>query len=109
MPQTAKVLPFPSKKLTFKAERIDSKAVINRYNENRTYIAMALALLQKSPSALKKGIKNVSVDGASAGLPADTVERLTSDFDRIAEDCENIAELLRSVSARMTAVRRGFA
>ncbi|OPH84247.1 hypothetical protein [Nitrobacter vulgaris] len=109
MPQAAKVLPFPSKKLTFKAERINCKAVINRYNENRVYIAMALQLLRKSPSQLKNGINNVAIDGSGAGLPADTVERLTSDFDRIAEDCENIAELLRSVSARMTAVRLGFA
>lgn len=109
MPQAAKVLPFPSKKLTFKAERINFKTVINRYNENRVYIAMALQLLRKSPSQLKNGIDDVVIDGSGAGLPTDTVERLTSDFDRIAEDCENIAQLFRSVSARMTAVRLGFA
>lgn len=108
MAQATEVLPFPSQKLTFKAEKIDCRAVINKYDGNRAYIAMALQILTKTPSKLKKSILNVRNHGHESGLAPDTMEKLAADFEAIADDCAALCELMRASSARITATRLGL-
>ena len=90
------------------AAKIDIPKALKQYEENKRYIGMALHMLTKTPAALRKDVTLIQARGHEDKLPADAVERLASDFDTIADECEAFCELLRSCSARLTAVRLGF-
>lgn len=108
MAQAAEVLPFPSKKLTFKAEKINCKAVLKRYDENRPYVGMAMHILTKTPTKLKKEAANLRDTGHEKGIQADALEKLASDFRSIADEYEALCELLRASSARLIATNLGL-
>lgn len=108
--QAANVIAFPTNKLSFKALKIDAKAVIGKYDGHRQYVAFALALLSKTPAKLKKDINRLSktIEGGQTVLKGDVVGGLISDFENMTKDYLGLAEIMDAAAARLIAAQRGL-
>lgn len=104
MAQAARILPFPSRKITFKADDFHGVELLAKYDANRTYVVFCQRFLECSPQQMKEKAETIN---ATAGV--DAVELMINDFRTLATEYEALSHLFTSAAARLTAVQRGLA
>lgn len=79
MARAAKVLAFPTTKITFKADDFHGVELLAKYDANRTYVVFCQRFLECSPQQLKEKAATIDI---TAGV--DAVEHMINDFRTLA-------------------------
>src|SRR6266446_6064067 len=98
---TAQIIAFPSKKLTFRAMKIDVDKVLASYDRNRSFVAVAVKTLTLTPHKLKQ-----SCGRMQKTIAEEPVTKLIADFDGLSKDFVAMSEMLDSAAARLEAANR---
>lgn len=103
MAQAAQIIPFPSKKLTFKPMKIDLSKVLASYDAKRSYVVATVKLLGMSPKKVRQSVVTMRDD-----IAVDAAARLITDLEELSRDFLALSEMADAAAARLTAGHRNL-